>query len=51
VLMKNTLRLTHHFARDGGLVIDTFLQHEASAPGTGRTGCAGLAVTGYHRRS
>jgi hypothetical protein len=29
MLMEDALRLTHHFARDRGLVIDTFLQHEA----------------------
>lgn len=29
VLVKDPLRLAHHFARDGGLIIDTFLQHQA----------------------
>jgi hypothetical protein len=27
MLVEDLLRLANHFARDGGLIIDTFLQH------------------------
>jgi hypothetical protein len=27
VLVQNLLRLADHFARDGGLIVDAFLQH------------------------
>ena len=50
MLVENTLRFTHHFARNGGLVIDTFLQHEAvwrAPPG----GDSGRAETEYHPQS
>ena len=42
VLVKNVLRLAHHLARDAGLIVDAFSQHEKR-----RMRAAG---TGYHLR-